>query len=138
MGGGGKQAGRPVALPPKVALMKRFHAQTEELRFAADFVQRRQTVVDIKDRVLQSLRRDRSGELLKLENELRVRGALFFVEVFRKTKEQKIAQKIKDRFLDRGGAPFRARHRAFDNGGIFLRHWFPRLEISAVAGQTGN
>src|SRR5437879_13893798 len=102
--------------------MKRFHAQTEELRFAADFVQRRQTVVDIKDRVLQSLRRDRSGELLKLENELRVRGALFFVEVFRKTKEQKIAQKIKDRFLDRGIAPFLHRQRAITQGRSSLAH----------------
>src|SRR5437660_649799 len=116
--------------------MKRLHAETEELRFAADFVQRRQTVVDIRDRILQSLRHDRPGELLKLENELRMGGALLFVEVFRKTKEQKIEQEIKDGFFYRGIAPFRRRHRAFDHRTIFLAHWFPWFEISSINGKT--
>src|SRR4029077_2293940 len=116
--------------------MKRVHAETEDLRFAAHFVQRRQTVEDIKDGVLQSLRRDRSGELLKLENERRVRAALFFVEVFRKMKEQKIAQKIKDRFLDRRIAPFSRCHCALDDCAIFLAHWFPGFEISAIDRKT--
>src|SRR5438034_684759 len=118
--------------------MKHLHAEAEKLRFAADFVQRSQPVVDIRNRVLQSLCHDRSGELLKLENELRVRGTLLFVEVFRKTKEQKIEQEIKDRFFDCGIATFRRRHRALDHRAIFLAHWFPWFEISSIDGETGD
>ena len=118
--------------------MKRLNAQPKELRFAADFVQRGQSVINIKHRVLESLGHDRAGELLKLEHEMRVRGALLLIEVFRKTKEQKIAQKIKDRFLDRGIAPFCRRHRALDHRAIFLAHRFARLEISAINRETGN
>ena len=44
-----------------VALVKCFDAQAETLRFAADFVQRGQPVVNVKRRVLESLRHDRPG-----------------------------------------------------------------------------
>src|SRR4030095_14136073 len=100
--------------------MKDLSTQAEGWRFAADFVEPRQPVVDVKDGILESLCHNRTGELLELEHELLVCGALFFIKIFREAKEQEIAQKIKDRFLDRGIAPFRRRDRTFNHRAILL------------------
>ena len=99
--------------------MEFFDAETELLRLAADFVQRRQPVVNIEGGILESLRHDRAGALLKFQNKMHVLGAGFVVQILRETKKQNVAQEIKDRFFDRRIAPFRRGHGAFNDGAIF-------------------
>ena len=65
-----------------------------------------------------------------------MRSALLFIEVFRKTKEQKVAQKVEDRFFDRGIASLGRRHRALDHRAILLAHRFSRFQIGAINGKT--
>src|SRR6202022_2823830 len=95
----------------------------ELLRFAADFVQRNETIVNVKRGVLEPLRHDRAGELLELEHEMNVRFARLFVEVFRKSEKQNVAQKIENGFLDRGIATLGRRDRPFDDVAIGVAHW---------------
>ena len=100
VGGSREQRRRPIALPLAIALVKFVDADPEMLRLAADFVQRGQPVVNVERRILQALRHDRPGALLEFQNEMRVLGARFLVQIFRKTEEQNVAQKIEDRFFD--------------------------------------
>ena len=118
--------------------MEVFDADPEMLRLAADFVQRREPVVNVKGGVLEPLRHDRPGALLKFQNEMHVRGARLVVEVFRKTEKQNVAQKIEDRFFDRRVAPFRGRDRALDDRAILLAHRLPGRDVSAVNRETGD
>ena len=90
----------------QVLLVKRVDAQAELLRFAANFVERGKPVVNIERRILESLRHDWPGELLEFEHELHVFLARLRIQVFREAKQQDVAKKIENRFLDRGIAAF--------------------------------
>src|SRR5437868_12371990 len=118
--------------------MESLDAEAKLLRLASDLVQRRQSVVNVKNRILESLRHDRAGELLKLENKLHVFRALFFVQIFRKTEEQQVTQKIKDRFFNRRIALFRRRDCALDDVAIFLARGPSWFAIAAVNRKTGD
>src|SRR4051794_41526754 len=104
----------------------------EALRLAPDLIQRGETIVDIKDRILEPFRHDRAGSLLKLQDELSVGHARFVVEVLRKTEEQYVAQIIEDRFLDPRIAALRRCDGALDHGAIFICHRLDRREIGSV------
>ena len=85
----------------QIAFVKCLDTQPELLRLAADFVERRQTVINVEHRVLESLRHDRPGELLEFENEMHVLLARLHIQVLRETKKQNVAEEIKDRFFHR-------------------------------------
>ena len=108
------------------------------LRLAADFVQRRQPVVDIESRVLESLRHDRAGHCWNFKDEMRVLGAGFLIEVLRETEEQDVAQEIEDRFFDRGIAPLGRGDRALDHGAICIAHRPAGRDVSSVNRETGD
>ena len=72
--------------------MEFFDPHPETLRLAADFIQRRKPVIDVKNRVLEPLGHDRAGDLLKLQDEMHVLGAGRVVQIFRETEKQNIAQ----------------------------------------------
>ena len=91
----------------QIPLMKRVDAEPELLRLAANFVERGESIVNVKRRVLETLRHDGAGELLKLEHEIRVLLARLDVQIFREPKQQNVAQEIEDRFLGRRIAAFR-------------------------------
>src|SRR5207302_5624937 len=99
----------------QIALMKHVNAQPKLLRVAADFVERSQAIVNVKHRVLESLRHDRPGALLKLKHEVHVLLARLRIQIFWKTKEQNVAQKIENRFFDRRIATLGGRDRALDH-----------------------
>ena len=92
------------------------------LRLAPHFVERDKTIINIERRVFESLRHDWRGALLEFQDEMFVRGARFLVEVFRKTQQQNIAQKIEDRFFQGRVPPLRRRDRALDDGTVFVAH----------------
>src|SRR3954454_22659499 len=116
--------------------MKNVNPDPELLRLAADFVERSQPIVNIKRSILEPLRHDWTGDLLKLQNEVRVLLARFRIEIFRETEQQNIAQEIKNRFFGRGIAALRAGDRAFNNLSIFLAHGLPRHQVSPINGET--
>ena len=64
------------------------------LRFAADFVQRDQAVVNIKRRVFQALGHDGARALLELHHEARVLRDARLVGPVREFERQDILQKI--------------------------------------------
>src|SRR5438105_4047217 len=90
----------------EVSIVKRFGAQPELLWLAAHFVERGQTIVNVKHGVLETLRHNRAGELLKFEDEMHVFFAPLCIQVFRKPKKQNVPEKIEDRFLHRRIAAF--------------------------------
>ena len=108
------------------------------MRLAAHFVQRCQPVVNVEDGVLKPLRHDRPRSLLKLQHEIRVLGARFGVEVWRKTKEQQVTKKIEDRFFHGRIAPLRRGDGAFDNLPVFLSHGLAGRQIRSVNWKTSN
>ena len=138
MGGSGEQSRRPIALPRDVLVVKCRNADAELLRLAADLVQRGEPVVNIEGGILQSLGHDRPGALLELENEMRVLRARFFIQVFRKTKEQDVAQEIEDRFFDRRVAALGRRDRSLDDRAIVLAHRFSGRDVGSINRETGD
>ena len=76
--------------------------------------------------------------MLELEDEVRVRGAAFVIDVFRELKEEDVAQEIEDRFFDRRVAPFCGRDRAFDYRAIGVAHRLARRDVGPVNRKTGN
>ena len=106
--------------------MKRLDLEAKLLRFAADFIQRRQPVVNVERSILETLRHDRAGALLEFENEMFVCAArASVIHVFREMEEQNVAQKIKDRFFDSRVASFGRRHRAINHRAIFVVYRTP-------------
>src|SRR5262249_11230016 len=93
-------------------------------------------VVNVKYSVLQALRHDRSCGLLKLQYEMGVVGPRFGIEVWRKVKEQHIAEKIEDRFFHCGITTFRRGNGALDNLPVFFNHGLSRCEIRSVNRKT--
>ncbi len=135
---GGKHGRGPVLLALAIVPVKSFHAQSEALRFAADFVQRGQPVVDVKSGILQPLGHDRPGCLLEFQDEMDVLFAGFVVEVFRETEEQDVAQEIEDRFFERRVAPLGRSDRALDHGAIGFAHRAARREVGSINRKTGD
>src|SRR6266542_4000048 len=135
---GRQQGGRPIVLSINIPLVKRLNTASKPLRLATHFVQRRKPVVNVKDGVLQSLGHDRSRGLLKLQNEIRVLGARFGIEVWRKTKEQHVAEKIEDRFFHCGVATLGRGDRAVDDLPIFLSYGLPRCQVCSINRKTSD
>ncbi len=122
----------------EIPLMKRIDAESELLRLAADLVERRQPIVNIKDRVLEPFRHNRSGKLLEFEHEMHVLLARFRIEILRKTKQQDVAKKIEDRLFDRRIAPFGRGNRALDYLSIFVAHRLAGRKIRSIHGKAGD
>src|SRR5438874_5268793 len=99
----------------QVSIVKRLDAQFELLWLAAHFVERGQTVVNVKHSVLETLRHNRTGELLKFKDEMHVLFAPLCIQVLRKSKKQNVAKKIEGRFLH-------CRIAAFGRGDCALDH----------------
>src|SRR5436309_300947 len=118
--------------------MKHINARPKLLRLAAHFVYCYEPVVNVKDCVLQSLGHDRSGGLLKFQNEMRVRGAFGSAKVRRETKEQHLAQIIEDRLVHSRVAALGRGDCALDNLSIFIVHRLIGLEISAINRKAGD
>ena len=89
------------------AAVKCFHARTELLRLAADFIQGREPIENVKDGIFDAFRHDRRSRLLEFQNKMFVFGARLLVEVFRKSQQQNVAHEIEDRRFDAGIAPLR-------------------------------
>ena len=66
---------------------------------------------------------------------MHVLGARLLVQVFRETEEQNVAQKIEDRFFERGIASLRRSDRALDHGAIGVAHRPAGREVGPVNGK---
>ena len=77
-------------------LMKLRRRAPEMLRFASDFIERRQPVIDIKGGILEPLGHDRPGALLEFKHEIHVQLAFRRIDIRRKFHEQYITQKFKN------------------------------------------
>src|ERR1700730_3449998 len=119
-------------MPIQVSLVKGVDTQAELFRLAAHFVERGQTVVNVEDRVFETLGHDRPGELLKFEHEMHVLFARLRIQVFRKTKKQNVAEKIEDRLLHRWIAAFGRSNRALDHLSILVADRLTGREISSI------
>ena len=80
----------------KIALVERLDTYPELLRLAAHFIERGQSVVNIKHGILQPFGHDRPRSLLKLQNEMGVSSAGFGIEIFWEAEEQYVANKIEN------------------------------------------
>src|SRR5262249_1112356 len=122
----------------QIPLVKRIDAETKLLRFAADFIERRETVVNVEHRVFETLGHDRSGELLKLQDEMDVLLARLRIQIFREPKKQNVAKEIEDRFLYRRITALGGSDRALDHLAIFVAHRLARREIGPINRKTGD
>ena len=118
--------------------MKFVDADAEMLRLAPYFIQRSQPVVDIERCVLQALRHDRPSALLEFQNEVRVRLPRFVVKVLGKSKEQNVAQEIKDRFLESRISALRRDNGALDDDPVLFVDRLSGCDVSAVHWETRN
>src|ERR1700736_7037419 len=116
--------------------MKGLHTGSELLGLAAHFIERRQAIENIEDSVLDSLGHDWSGVLLKFQDEMSVFLARFVIEVFRETKQQQIAQEVKNRAFDPGIASLGRGDCAFDDLPVFVTDRAIRFEISSINRKT--
>ena len=126
-----QQAMRERREPRGVLLMKSLDGRPLRVGFAADFVQRDESVENIERRVLDPLRRDRSRGLLELEHE---RAAQFFIDrmcVFRR-RQKHVTQELEDRALQRRIAPSREREGAQDHARIRLVRGLRGIEVTAI------
>src|ERR1041384_5138242 len=92
--------------------MKPTDADPELLRFAADFIERREAVVNVEGCVLNALRHDRGGHLLEFQDEMRMLAARVLVDVLGEPQQQHVAEVIKYRCLDARIAPLGRDNRA--------------------------
>src|SRR5947199_5989889 len=69
---------------------------------------------------------------------MRVGGPRVGIEDFRKSEEQNGAQKIKNRFLNRGVPALGCGNGVFDYWSIFLAYRPPRRHISSINRKTGD
>src|SRR5205814_8391781 len=129
---------RPIAMSIQIAFVKGLDTQSELLWLATHFVERSQTVVNVEHRVLESLRHDRPGELLKFEDEMHVLLTRLRIEVLWESKKQNVAEKIEDRFLHRRIAALGRGDRALDHLSIFVADRLAGREISSINREAGN
>src|SRR6266700_187884 len=122
----------------QVSIVKRLGAQPELLWLAAHFVERGQTVVNVKHGVLETLRHNRAGALLKFEDEMHMLFAPLCIQVLRKSKKQNVAEKIEGRFLHRRIAAFGRGDCALNYLSIFFAHRMAGGEISPINREAGD
>src|SRR5438045_3717592 len=122
----------------QIARVKRIDTHAELLRLAADFVQRREAIVNIEHGVLEALCHDRTSELLEFEHEVRVLFSFLVIQILWETEKQNVAKKVENRFLGRRIASFSGGDGALDHLPILLADRLTRRQISSVNWKTGN
>ena len=120
VGRGREQAVRPMFATLQIRVVKFCRRNSESARIATDFVQRGEPEVTVKAGVLNTLRHQRAGELLKLHGEPEHRPAIRFAAGFGLASEQNLAHEVIRRGIGRRALALCAIHRFFDVAPISL------------------